>query len=239
VFSLYRAGSALSRLNAAGRLDAPPFELLECLSLAGRVHVASKGAFDPTVQPLWAAYATAYANGQAPDAATIDHARAAIGWDRLRYDAGQITLAPGQALTLNGIAQGYVADRIAQRLRSEGLRDVLIDTGEIAAAGHQPDGTGWTVDIQGDRRITLQDRALATSAPLGTVLDQQATVGHILDPRRGTPTVAPWRQVSVSCPGAALADALSTAACLLPDRTRIDAMLAQFDGARAESLLSA
>jgi len=57
VFSLYRADSALMRLNATGRLDTPPFELLDCLALAGRVHAATGGVFDPTVQPLWALHA--------------------------------------------------------------------------------------------------------------------------------------------------------------------------------------
>src|SRR5690606_25295461 len=59
ILSLYRPGSALSRLNREGRLAAPPFELLECLSLAGAVHRASGGRFDPTVQPLWALWAEA------------------------------------------------------------------------------------------------------------------------------------------------------------------------------------
>ena len=38
-----------TRLNASGTLGAPP-ELLECLTLAGAVHKASAGLFDPTVQ---------------------------------------------------------------------------------------------------------------------------------------------------------------------------------------------
>ncbi len=47
-------------MNATGRLAAPPFELLECLDLCGRVHAATNGLFDPAVQPLWALYATHY-----------------------------------------------------------------------------------------------------------------------------------------------------------------------------------
>lgn len=35
VFSLYRPESALSRLNRAGRLDAPPLELVDLLGRAG------------------------------------------------------------------------------------------------------------------------------------------------------------------------------------------------------------
>ena len=43
IFSLYRPDSALARLNRTGVLDAPPFELLDCLSLCGRVNAASGG----------------------------------------------------------------------------------------------------------------------------------------------------------------------------------------------------
>ena len=45
VFSLYRPGSALSRLSRDGSLDVPPFELVECLGIADagdsvdRIHV--------------------------------------------------------------------------------------------------------------------------------------------------------------------------------------------------------
>ncbi len=63
VFSLYLPDSAVSRLNRDGRLESPPFELLDCLSLAGAVHSASGGRFDPTVQPLWAALARATERG--------------------------------------------------------------------------------------------------------------------------------------------------------------------------------
>ena len=66
IFSLYRTDSALAQLNAAGRLDTPPFELLECLAQAAQVHRATKGLFDPTVQPLWQLYAARYAAGHAP-----------------------------------------------------------------------------------------------------------------------------------------------------------------------------
>src|SRR5574343_1705079 len=64
IFSLYRADSALSVLNAQGRLDAPPFQLLECLTLSGSVHSATGGLFDPTVQRLWQAPAEAAVAGR-------------------------------------------------------------------------------------------------------------------------------------------------------------------------------
>ncbi|MDZ4137240.1 MAG: FAD:protein FMN transferase, partial [Paracoccaceae bacterium] len=236
IFSLYRATSALSRLNAAGRLDAPPFELLECLAISARVHAATSGLFDPTVQPLWQLYATRHAAGAPPDTAAIAQVLPRVGWGRVAYDSAAVAMAPGMAITLNGIAQGYIADRVALLLRAEGLSDILINTGELRALGQAPGGAGWPVQIDGAGKIALQDRALASSAPLGTVFDAAGKAGHILDPLTGLAAPARWRLVSISAPQAALADALSTAACLMPDAASIKDVVAGFAGARLEHL---
>lgn len=237
IFSLYRRDSALVRLNATGHLDAPPFELLECLSLCGSVHHATGGRFDPTVQPLWALYAERYAAGGKPGPAEIGHALALTGWRRLHLDSARITLDPGMALTLNGIAQGYIADRITMQLREAGLSNILVNTGELRALGGRPGGGGWPVGIEGGGARDLVDRALATSAPLGTVFDAAGHAGHILDPRTGLPAPSNWRQISMSATSAALADALSTAACLMPDRETIETTLAGFADVRIEALV--
>lgn len=231
VFSLYRRDSALSRLNAAGELAAPPFELLECLNLCGWVHRATGGLFDPTVQPLWALHAEAHAAGGPPEPAQVAAALRRVGWEGVAYDSAAVRLRPGMALTLNGVAQGFIADRVAAMLRAEGLREVLVDTGEFHALGGD-----WPVSLAADAPghwgpVLLRDRALASSAPLGTVFDRDGTAGHILDPRNGWPAVPVWRLLSVTAPGAALADALSTALVLMDD-TGIAETLAALPDAR-------
>ncbi|MGB3280106.1 MAG: FAD:protein FMN transferase [Pseudorhodobacter sp.] len=238
IFSLFRGNSALSQLNRDGVLAAPPFELLECLSLAGAVHHATDGLFDPSVQPLWAAYAEAATQGQAPSEQSLAQARARSGWGGVTLDAAAITLRPGMALTLNGIAQGYIADRVAEMLASEGLSNILIDTGELRALGEQPQGVAWPVKLAQGGEVALAARALATSAPLGTVFDTAGRLGHILNPKTGKTATPRWRGVSISAPSAALADGLSTAACLMNSQDEIMASLARFQDCRLESAVS-
>lgn len=224
IFSLYRTDSALSRLNAAGHLAAPPFEMLELLSLCDTLHGLTGAAFDPTIQPLWALYARRHAEGASPTAAEIEATRQLIGWGLVDVAPDAVVLKkPGAALSLNGIAQGYIADRVADLLRGQGVSDVLVDMGEIVALGHRPDGRPWNVglaDVADPERATsfrrLSNSAIATSAPLGTVFDRAGAVGHILDPRTGRPG-GKWRQVSVIAPQAARADGLSTAFCLMEE----------------------
>ncbi len=214
LFSLHQ-DSQLTRLNAAGSLANPAPEMLELLSVCGAVNARTGGAFDPTIQPLWALYAESFAAGTAPSAAQVSARN--IGWEHLRFSPAEIGFAqPDMALTLNGIAQGYIADKVAALFRAKGVENVLIDTGEIMALGLAPNGAAWPVTLghSGGEITPLSNAAIATSAPLGTSFDTAASVGHILDPRSGQPG-GQWAQVSVTASTAALADGLSTAFCLM------------------------
>ncbi len=223
--SLHR-DSSLTRLNRDGHLTHPAPDLAALLGLAGRVHAATGGAFDPTVQPLYLALAA----GQPPD-------RSLIGWDRVQVGAQEIRLDRGQALTLNGIAQGWAADRIAQVLREAGFANALIDMGEVQALGTRDDGGPWRGAVETPEgktlaEVSLTDRALATSSPYGTRIGA-AGLPHILGPQGQAPV---WNTVSVSAPSAALADALSTAFCLMT-RAQIDRALQDFPAARLEAAI--
>lgn len=237
IFSLYRSNSTLSQLNSNGMIDAPPFELLECLGICGRIHHASNGFFDPTVQPIWQLYAESYAKGHAPDPASIKQALSRTGWQNVMTSPERISFKkPGMAITLNGIAQGYVADRIASFLRGEGLTNVLINTGEFAAIGGHPDNMPWAVSINTGSEIKkdavmLRDNALATSLPNGTFFDQDGLIGHILNPRTGRPAKLRHDSISITAPKAALADGLSTAMCLMND-AECEKLLEAFPSAR-------
>jgi len=236
IFSLHDRHSGLMQLNTQGRLDNPPFELLECLALCRTVNAVTGGLFDPTIQPLWALYAEHHASGRAPSAQALAGARARTGWQGLRFDTSAATLLPGMALSLNGVAQGFIADRVADLLRAEGLSEVLVNTGEFHAIGGQPEGGAWPVTLDDGTQhhrnaVQLENAALASSAPHGITFDQAGRVSHILNPLTGLPAPARWQLITVTAPRAALADALSTAFCLM-DRNAIAVTLNHFPQAR-------
>jgi thiamine biosynthesis lipoprotein len=199
LFSLYAPSSRLSRLNATGRLDHTEARFTELLKLCDQAHHLTSGRFDPTVQPLWQALAKGHDPGPA---------RRLIGWQRVRHNDNHITLAPGQALTLNGIAQGYATDLVSAALKRAGLSRVLVNIGEFHGWGRD-----WQIGVADPThglvtRQSLNARALATSSPGAMPLGQNQT--HILDPLGHPPK---WSTVSVEADTATMADALSTAFC--------------------------
>ncbi|MEM9341758.1 MAG: FAD:protein FMN transferase [Pseudomonadota bacterium] len=195
-FSLYDPTSELSRLNAegGGTLSSPMAELL---GLCDVMHRETGGLFDATVQPVFAALA----RGERPP-------WEGVGWDRVILNDNELALAPGQALTLNGIAQGFATDRVRATLSARGLTRALVRVGEHAAIGG-PFRLGIEDPIHGIVGTrTLTSGCLATSSPGALRLGEHT---HILHPRNRPPL---WSTVSIEADSAAVADAASTALCL-------------------------
>ena len=248
VFSLYRPDSAVSRLNRDGVLDAPPLDLVRLLAEAGRYAAITEGAFDITVQPLWRLYARHFGrrdaepDGPSPEAvaealALVDHRAVSIDPSRVAFER------PGMAITLNGIAQGYITDRVAALFRREGLDHVLIDLGELRALGRHPEGRPWHVGLKeprrpdrSDRTLDLDNVALATSAGYGTRFDDSGRHHHLLDPRSGRSSNR-YLSISVRADTATEADALSTGLFHL-DEARSAAVVRQRNGVAAFVTLS-
>jgi thiamine biosynthesis lipoprotein len=213
IFSLHRPGSQLSRLNAAGALDTPSRDLSGALAASAHWKRLTGGAFDPAVQPLWQHWAEGAAG---PVQVALDRVRNA----EIGITPGRITLTPGTALTLNGIAQGIVADRVAGLLIRRGFTPPLIDAGEMRLPGSER----RAVDLpEARRRLYLAETAVATSAPAALSFDATGdTMGdttngrhHLFDPQNGD-SPGWWRSITVIAPTAEMADALSTGFTVSP-----------------------
>ena len=239
-FSLFRENSALCRLNASGRFDGPSHDMVRLLAAAQRLGRLTGGAFDVTVQPLWRLYADHFAAAPGthagPGRHAVARARALVDYRKLKVTPDRITLAPGQAVTLNGIAQGYVTDRVADLLDSQGWGHVLIDLGEARALGRRADGQPWNLRLgsAAGARLPLADRALAVSAGNGTAFDAGARHHHLFDPQTGL-SAQTYRAVAVTAARAVTADALSTALYVMAPGGA-PAVLGHFPKARAWAL---
>jgi thiamine biosynthesis lipoprotein len=222
IFSLYRDDSALAFLNRNGALVAPPPELVTLLSQCRTYCELTHGAFDPSVQPLWTLYREHFSNANADPAGPSDEALAEtlelVGFEHLAFNGDRIVFPRrGMALTLNGIAQGFITDRVVEMLRLDGIEHSIVDMGEPRAMGSRPDGSPWRVAVAnpGDpqslgQAFDVVDKAVSTSGAYGFRFDQDGRFHHLIDPRTGRPGNR-YRSMTVVLPTATAADALSTA----------------------------
>lgn len=226
VFSLYRATSEISRLNRDGRVQPASLDLRLALSEARRFGDLSGGAFDVTIQPLWRLYEEHFAAhpdaGSGPEAHRLEQVARLVDYSRIDLDSNGVRLAgDGMAVSLNGIAQGYFTDRIAELLRDGGMADVLVDLGEIRAIGSDADGP-WRIAVQDPSvpgasgpGFVLRNAAVATSGGYGTRFDRSGRFHHLFDPATGTCPSAVLSATAVA-PTALQADALATALAVAP-----------------------
>lgn len=219
-FSLYDPASDLVRLNRTGRLERPAAAFLDLLRLCDRVHGATGGLFDPTIQPLWQILAK---QRGMPDEASLATALSRIGWSGVAFDQDGVQLArPDMALTFNGIAQGYATDRVTETLAVQGFAETLVNIGEFRAGEGQ-----WHIGIEDPllglvATRQLSGRAIATSSPTALRFGS-SEVGHILNPVQALARPH-WSSVTVEATSAACADGFSTAFALL-DRPGIASVL--------------
>ncbi len=229
ILSRYRADGPLAELAASGRLDPAPPELLQVLDAARSVSQASGGAFDVTIAPVLDLHREAGERGGGPlDEARLKAALARVGWQGVELTDGGVRLArPGMALTLDGIAKGFVLDRTRDLLRLEGAERVTVDAGgDLAGAGFG--SRGWTVGVRdpdAPARTIGTFRAgaggVATSGDYVHAFTADGRAHHLVDPRTGR-SPADLRSVTVLAPSAMEADALATAAFILGPREGLD-----------------
>lgn len=237
IFSLYKAESELVRLNRDGHLSSPSLEMVELLGLSRQIHDLTEGAFDPTVQPLWDHHAHQASMPGMGHAGDLESLLDLVDFASVVIEPSEIGFRkPGMSMTLNGIAQGFITDRIAKLLKSRGCTDVVVDLGEISAIGRADiegdyANDGWPVRLRPDPsrpdaeiKVTLKDAAVASSARRGTTFDEAARKSHILDPRTGLPVHSDLEAASVIANSAVIADGLSTAAPVLGEAGLLKAL---------------
>jgi thiamine biosynthesis lipoprotein len=246
IFALYREDSEVARLNRDGRLAMPSHDLLVVLSECGRLSALSGGAFDVTVQPLWDVYAKHFFGTQTPapegpDPRAVAAALALVDWKDIEFSFRQVALGrPGMGLTFNGIAQGYVTDRIIGILRDNGFDRVLSDLGrsEIGVIGRHPDERPWQVGLADPRQpenfalvMDLLQGSVCTSGGYGTKFEASGKYHHLFDTATGTSS-GHYIATSVFASSAMVADALSTALYVTPPR-RSRELLTKYQGVTA------
>jgi thiamine biosynthesis lipoprotein len=231
LLSRHEPSSPLAHLNRTGRLDGPPPELAHVVEQALAYHRLTGGAFDVTVAPLVFLYESR-AEADSPSLPSEREVREAlehVGAGFVSFSTRRIGFArQGMALTLDGIAKGYIVDRIAHALEQHGVERYLVDAGgDIRSRGTKEGGAPWTIAVKDPSHragfldsIRLTAGAVATSGGYERAYDAARLHHHVFDARSGR---SPTRIVSASvvAPTTMAADALATSLLLMNPREAV------------------
>ena len=128
-------------------------------------------------------------------------------------------------LNYNAIAQGYSCDLVASYLYSVGVKDMMVDIGEIFCDGVNPSGKPWSLgidkpvdgndqlgaDIQGIFRAPEGPHGIVTSGNYRKFYVKDGKkYAHSIDPRTGYPVTHNLLSATIVAENGLIADAYAT-----------------------------
>ena len=233
----YNRSSILSRRNA-GEDISPDRYFSELMELSEKYKELSGGAFDVCSGPLFDIWGFGFTSDSLPPDDAIQKAMQ--------------DCRDGKVLNFNAIAQGYSCDVIAGYLHSIGVKDMLVDIGEIYCDGLNPSGRGWTIgvdnpvdgnnspgkDLKGIWHSDGSGCGIVTSGNYRKFyIKDGKKYAHTIDPRTGYPVQHNLLSATVVAPTAAEADALATA-CMVLGAEDARSLIESLDGVEAYLICS-
>lgn len=220
--SLYLPKSLICNFNQSkkGITIDEPFRIL--VNKAVEINQATDGAVDITVKPLVDAWGFGVKKTAVfPDSAEVKHILKNVGIDRIWLQGNFLHKKyPGVQIDLNGIAQGYAADLLADFLEHHHIENYLVEIGgELRVKGRKPDGELFKIGVEaidGDdlmpeplrKIITPGYGAVTTSGNYRKHLQAGGKqISHIIDPKTGYPaenemiSVTVWAKDGITADG--------------------------------------
>ncbi len=232
----YNKKSLLSRFNA-GESIVPDEIFMDIYHHAYDIYEQTGGVVDAASAPLFDIWGFGFENDSLPSAEKVAEVMAVSGMKRLKreivpdeeglLDPKDILKEPGALpkLNYNAIAQGYSCDLVALYLYSIGVKDMMVDIGEIFCDGRNPAGRPWSLGIDrpvdGNNELGAQIQGIfrAPEAPKGIVTSGNyrkfyirygRKYAHTIDPRNGYPVRHSLLSATIVAADALTADAYAT-----------------------------
>ena len=215
--------SEVSRINRAqGASVTVSDETAELIRLGIEYGELSEGKFDITVASatdLWNFRDNEEKELPGPDelAEAVSH----IDYHCIQIDGTTVTLTdPKAKIDLGGIAKGYIADKLKEYLKDQGVEHALINLGgNMLALGGRADGSDFQIGLQEPfaadgtvlTSLSVSDRSVVSSGNYERYFEKDGVIyHHILDPDTGYPIQNDLYQVTVISDSSVQGDALST-----------------------------
>lgn len=203
IYSRTLEGSELYHINQGtapheGRTYRISDEMSELLKYGLYYSELSGGAFDITIEPLSSLWDFTAMNPKLPSYLDIQAAIPFVDYRNIDLKQNELIFhKDGVGIDLGAIAKGYIADRIKDYLKSEGVQSAMINLGgNVLCIGTKPNGKPFRVGIQkpfADRNeiigvVDTFDLSIVSSG----VYERCFTIDnvlyhHILNPKTGYP----------------------------------------------------
>lgn len=136
-----------------------------------------------------------------------------------------LQLKKGATIDLGAIAKGYIADKVGEYLKSEGVNKGIINLGgNVLMVGEKEAGTPWTVGVQSPdgvqnsyiATVSINDESVVTSGVYERYFEIDGIrYHHLLDPYTGKPVDNGLLSVTILSEESVVGDALSTSCFVL------------------------
>lgn len=195
-------------------------ETAELLALALDICEKSGGALDISIAPAVELWNFKSDSAAIPDSGALAAAMQNVDHTKIRLENDTVSLPDGMSIDLGAVAKGYIADRVAEFLRDEGVESAVLNFGgNVITIGNKPDGSLWTIGVQDPAEPTgeyglllaVENSSVVTSGTYQRYFDVDGIrYHHILDTSTGYPVSNGVASVTVIAESSALCDALST-----------------------------
>ncbi|WP_316822498.1 FAD:protein FMN transferase [Pedobacter gandavensis] len=224
--SLYKPYSQISRFNLSKKGMLIDDHFARVIRKSFEVHRETNGKFDVTVAPLvqaWGFGPKPVSNF--PDAARIKELLQNVGMNHLELQGNYLKKKkPGITIDLNGIAQGYSVDVVADFLLKKGIRSFIVEIGgELRVEGPKPDGSVMKIGIEGPAAsstdepeirhiLSFSTGAVTTSGNYRKYLQRgKGKIAHLINPKTGYPLDNQLISVTIFAKDAMTADGYDNA----------------------------
>jgi len=197
LMSPFKPESELSLINREAASRAVPIcgEMFDLIERSIGFSRLSDGAFDITYAAVGHLYD--YREGIAPDAATIERARARVGWQHLVLEPRERTIRfarDGMRIDLGGFAKGHAVDNAIKILKHLGVAHAVVSAGGDSHVLGDRCGRPWSIAVRDPRDrqrvvavLPLQDTSISTSGDYERYFERDGVRHHhLIDPKTGT-----------------------------------------------------
>ena len=232
--STYRKDSEISRFNVLNKTGEKFYisdDFFNVMRVAQHIYKLTGAAWDGTVEPLIARWGFGNSENKKriPTQSEIDTLLTDIGFNNIQISSNHYLVKRKGSISLDlaSIAKGYGVDQIAALIRTNQIKNFLVEIGgEVYASGLRKDGKSWKIGInkpdknapvdQVYKVVHLRNKGFATSGDYRNFFECQGKrFCHILDPRNGYPITNGVVSVSIIADTCTFADGLATAVMVL------------------------